>query len=94
MIGDVVTQALAPFCQDERCEISGPRLRLPPKTAVSLTLAVHELATNASKYGALSHSDGRILVKWTVENDQMELVWRELDGRQWRRRRPPVSARG
>ena len=80
LIGEVIAQALAPFCQDGRCEISGPRLRLPPQTAVSLTLAVHELATNASKYGALSSSGGRVSIEWTVEGDQMELLWREREG--------------
>jgi PAS domain S-box-containing protein len=83
-ISEVIAQALAPFCHDGRCDLRGPQLRLPPKTAVSLTLAVHELATNASKYGALSHNDGRIIVHWTVENEWMELMWREQDG-------PPVA---
>jgi two-component sensor histidine kinase len=83
-IADVAIAALAPFVPDERREISGPDVQVLPQTAVALALALHELATNAAKYGALSTDSGRIFVRWTVEDDQLHLEWREEGG-------PPVS---
>ena len=88
-IGKVVADALAPYRgQQKRFEIDGPDVRLPPKTAVSLALALHELATNAVKYGALSNQEGCVEIKWTVDPDgkskRLRLVWRERGG-------PPVS---
>jgi PAS domain S-box-containing protein len=85
----VIGDAVAPYRgQKERFDIKGPDLRLPPKTAVSLALALHELATNAVKYGALSTSEGRIEIKWKIEiedgAEQLRLVWREHEG-------PPVT---
>lgn len=81
----MVDQALAPFCSDNRCSTSGPDLRLTPQMAVSLTLALHELATNASKYGALSVPDGRISVDWSDGENRLHLKWEEQGG-------PPVTA--
>ena len=57
--------ALSPFCSQERCTIEGPNILVLPQTAVSLSLALHELATNASKYGALSNDRGQVSVHWT-----------------------------
>jgi PAS domain S-box-containing protein len=82
-IRDVIAEALAPFCTD-RCHIEGEDFDLAPQTAVSIALALHELATNAAKYGALSNDVGRIDVRWTVDGEKIELVWRERGG-------PPVS---
>ena len=84
-ITDVVSAALDPFCSDERCRVSGPPVRVPPQTAVSLALAIHELATNASKYGALSDGQGRVSVEWRRLEQQLWLEWREEGG-------PRVSA--
>jgi two-component sensor histidine kinase len=53
---------------------------LLPEQAVSLGLAVHELATNAAKYGALSRMDGRVSLTWEVRADTLELAWRESGG--------------
>jgi PAS domain S-box-containing protein len=83
-IAEVVQTAMAPFCSDDRCTVDGPNLPLPPQTAVSLALALHELATNASKYGALSNPGGKVSVIWTVA-DMLEFTWREQGG-------PPVQA--
>lgn len=80
----VVESALAPFCAPDRCDINGPDLKIVPQTAVTLALAVHELATNASKYGALSLPDGKITVTWTTLDGSFELLWRESGG-------PPVK---
>jgi PAS domain S-box-containing protein len=81
----VVAGAVSPYeGTPRRFDISGPELALPPKTAVSLALALHELATNASKYGALSVVGGRVEVRWDVAEDRLRLHWREHDG-------PPVE---
>jgi PAS domain S-box-containing protein len=55
-------------------------VRLNPKAAVALGMGIHELTTNASKYGALSTPDGRVAVNWGVEDGVLRLVWTERDG--------------
>jgi PAS domain S-box-containing protein len=67
----------------ERIAAQGPDLRLPARAAVSLSLALHELCTNAVKYGALSNETGRIQVTWDVidgRGDRLCLVWQEQGG--------------
>lgn len=78
----VVTHALAP--QDNRFTLSGPEIQLGGRQAHALTVALHELATNAAKYGALSNEFGIVEITWTQEQAQLTLVWRERGG-------PPVS---
>ena len=51
---------------DRRFECAGPDLFLSPRMALSLSMALHELCTNAAKYGALSTSEGRVLVTWSI----------------------------
>ncbi len=71
----------------KRFEIDGPDVRLSPKSTFALTLALHELATNAAKYGALSVACGQIFITWSIEHGdrpRMILRWRERNG-------PPVS---
>jgi len=80
LIADVARAALAPFCPPDRCDIDGPPLPVSPQTAVGLALALHELATNAAKYGALSTPSGRLSVRWTVVDDQLQLIWTERGG--------------
>jgi two-component system, chemotaxis family, sensor kinase Cph1 len=61
--------------------LNGPELALAPKAALSLSLAVHEFATNAAKYGALSVASGRIQLSWTFDADKgVELMWPEKGG--------------
>jgi two-component sensor histidine kinase len=85
-LASVVAAALAAHCPDpERATINGPELAINGRRAHALTLALHELATNAAKYGALSAEDGGIEIVWTVSDDQLDLLWREHGG-------PPVSA--
>lgn len=68
-----------------RIEISGPSLRLPARAAMPVCLALHELATNAVKYGALSGERGRVLLRWRRDDDDwIELRWEEKGG-------PPVE---
>jgi PAS domain S-box-containing protein len=85
-IRQIIDDAVAPYRDRHRAfTIDGPDLQLAPKTAVSLGLATHELATNAVKYGALSVPDGRVEVRWRVEDGRLRLLWRESGG-------PPVVA--
>jgi PAS domain S-box-containing protein len=69
---------------DGRIDLTGPDILIPPKTGVSLAMAVHELATNALKYGSLSDDNGRVAVRWNSDGGRMHLEWREQDG-------PPVT---
>jgi two-component sensor histidine kinase len=71
--------------QPGRFSASGPVVRLSPKIALSLAMAMHELATNAVKYGSLSVTDGKVDVKWTVDAGRLRIEWRESGG-------PPVQA--
>jgi two-component system CheB/CheR fusion protein len=70
--------------EGEQLRVSGPAVRFQPKAAETLALAVHELATNAIKYGALSQPSGRVDVSWRIEDavDSAELIfeWREKGG--------------
>jgi two-component sensor histidine kinase len=72
-----------------RVSLEGPRVVLAPKIAQSMALALHELVTNAAKYGALATAAGRLSVRWERlgEPDRLSLVWRESGG-------PPVSPPG
>jgi two-component sensor histidine kinase len=80
-IANVVSDALAPHCIDgQRAAISGPELALDGRRAHGLTLALHELATNAAKYGALSVEDGRVEVVWTSIDGALDFLWREHGG--------------
>ena len=65
--------------------ISGDDLLLTPKSALSLSLAIHELATNAVKYGSLSRSGGSVGVAWQASESGIDMSWTEAGG-------PPVSA--
>ncbi len=81
MMADVVKGALAPHCIDgERATITGPDLPLDGRRAHGLTLALHELATNAAKYGALSVDGGWIEVVWTNIDGNLHLLWKEHGG--------------
>jgi PAS domain S-box-containing protein len=74
---------LAPYLHDNqaRGHIDGPKLFLEPNTAQTIALILHELATNAAKYGALSVGKGHVEVKWSVAaNDQLVLAWIENGG--------------
>jgi two-component sensor histidine kinase len=65
---------------DRRISIVGPRARLAPAVAQSMSVVVHELVTNAAKYGALSVSTGRVDVSWTLSAEVIRLVWTERGG--------------
>ena len=69
--------------QPDRFTAKGPVVRLSPKAALSLSMAMHELATNAVKYGALSQDAGHVDVSWSLNDGRMRIEWRESGG-------PPV----
>ncbi|GAU86742.1 sensor histidine kinase [Bosea sp. BIWAKO-01] len=68
-----------------RFRIEGPPVELSSKTALAMALALHELATNATKYGALSQDNGRIDVSWSVVGGEFNFEWRESSGPPTRR---------
>jgi len=65
--------------------VHGPKLRLKPVSAQAIGLALHELATNAGKYGALSTDRGRVDISWGAADGTFTMSWTEREG-------PPVSA--
>ena len=80
----LVDEEFAPYRAGgkERVSVRGPVVVLPPATAQTIALALHELATNAAKYGALSTEAGRVSLTWRLENGKLELSWKESHGPQ------------
>lgn len=77
-LAELINQQLRLGHPDEnRFVISGPSVDLPPQLALHLALILHELGTNARKYGALAHPSGRVTLSWTVEADRLRLAWEE-----------------
>src|SRR5258706_11349386 len=86
-IEDLVCAQLAHFAGliGSRIAVHGPELRLKAASAQAIGLALHELATNAGKYGALSTDSGRVDICWGLDGDTLNMSWTERDG-------PVVSA--
>jgi PAS domain S-box-containing protein len=89
---EIVEEELTPHAPEwRRVEISGPEILLPPRVSLSLSLALHELATNAAKHGALSAPGGKVRIQWSVEHigaetpPEVTVRWTETGG-------PPVTA--
>lgn len=86
---EIVGEVIEPYCRlsNGRCDIDGPCVRLTPSMALALSMAVHELATNAAKYGALSVPTGQVSISWAImpgEPRYLTLCWQERGG-------PPVA---
>jgi len=84
-VRDVIEEALAPFrAGTGQFNIDGPRVMLPSQQALTLSLAINELATNALKYGALSASAGKVNITWHAgrrgTDDEFRLNWHEAGG--------------
>ncbi|MDN3721917.1 hypothetical protein QW131_28940 [Roseibium salinum] len=61
----------------QRFDMSGPDVRIKPQQGLSLAMVIHELATNASKYGSLSAPEGSVTIQWSVAGGRLSLVWTE-----------------
>jgi PAS domain S-box-containing protein len=86
-LSTIAEQELAPYSAtgEKRVRIDGPQVLLEPNTAQAVAVALHELATNAAKYGALSTANGHVDVKWSEEaSGRLNLRWIETGG-------PPVQ---
>ncbi|MGX1100361.1 sensor histidine kinase [Amorphus sp. MBR-141] len=88
-LGDVVNGQLGHYTPEDRNRVivEGPDVKLSPDAMQTLSLALHELATNAAKYGALSNEVGKVLVTWSIDQatSTLDLRWSEEGG-------PPVTA--
>jgi two-component system CheB/CheR fusion protein len=88
-LADIVTNTVNPHAGGKnRFRIGGPQIRLGPSAALTIAMAVHELCTNAAKYGALSTKEGRVEIVWRLvgnnDGERLNLTWVESDG-------PPVE---
>jgi PAS domain S-box-containing protein len=85
-LGCLIRQELSPYSRDgeTRTRIDGPTVLLKPDHAQAIAVAMHELATNAAKYGALSGATGEVRVEWLRADGQLMLRWTESGG-------PPVN---
>ena len=85
-LAELVQKVLAPYVDPARpgssirLEISGPEIAVGVEAAKNIALVVHELATNAAKYGALSVASGRVRISWVVAKDRLVLTWEEKGG--------------
>jgi PAS domain S-box-containing protein len=78
---DLLESCLAPFALDRFLIAASPEAFVESEIATGLGLLIHELATNATKHGALSAADGCVIVQWTLEDgDLVRLTWREQGG--------------
>ncbi|HZZ33021.1 MAG TPA: PAS domain S-box protein [Phenylobacterium sp.] len=80
-LAQIVADETAGYQRGDRIEISGPSLVLPPSAVQPIGLLIHELATNAVKYGALSAETGRVVVTWAIlSGGALEFRWTETGG--------------
>jgi two-component sensor histidine kinase len=86
-LGRLIASILEPYAQagpDNRLSLDGPQVSLGANAVTSLGLVLHELATNAAKYGSLSHSEGALTIGWGADNGEVTITWTEAGG-------PPVA---
>ena len=85
-IRDLLTTELGPYVSGDSSQVlmTGPRIGLRADVAPMIALVLHEIVSNAAKYGALSTDEGLVRVKWSVTTDSLHFVWKELGG-------PPVT---
>jgi len=83
-LANIVQAVVAAHGEAERFVLDGPTVRLPPKATLALSMALHELMTNAAKYGALSNEAGRVVLTWRrtkgEAGERLCLTWEEIDG--------------
>jgi PAS domain S-box-containing protein len=83
-LGTLVAEEFAPYRSGNKIELKGPNVSLSPATAQGIALALHELATNAAKHGALSSIKGKVSLTWQLQPDILTLNWVESGG-------PPIK---
>ena len=83
-LGTLVAEEFAPYRSGNKVELKGPNVSLSPATAQGIALALHELATNAAKHGALSSLKGKVGLTWQLQSDILTLHWMESGG-------PPIK---
>ena len=78
-LAELARNQLKPFTPDDaaRVRISGPAVLLDPQASQTLGMALHELSTNATKYGALANDTGIVSLSWAASGENLDLVWRE-----------------
>ena len=85
-VGRLAMEEVAPYSGDSaRVALDGSEIALSPERSQNLALVLHELATNSAKYGALSVPEGRLAIRWAIEDGALNLRWEESGG-------PPVVA--
>ena len=89
---ELVQRELAPYATRNNTEINGPDILLKPEAGQAIAMVLHELATNAAKYGALSAKNGRVSIRWDRHRNggprsHLVFEWQEIGG-------PPVVALG
>jgi two-component sensor histidine kinase len=80
---ELVRTCLTPGDEPSRFSVEGPDMPVSPKSAVTLAMTLHELATNSMKYGALSKPEGRVQLRWSRDDSHFRFAWTDCDG-------PPV----
>jgi two-component sensor histidine kinase len=78
-LSTIVTAILRPYAPAATV-LDGPAVHVGEHATNSIALIVHEMATNAAKYGSLSTDEGRIAVRWSIDKGNLELVWKEMGG--------------
>ncbi|MCO6384470.1 MAG: GAF domain-containing protein [Vannielia sp.] len=76
-LSELLDTLLIPYGKEHLSQIEGPNVVLGPRASTSLSLALHELATNAAKYGALAGPDGQLSVSWKVAGNDLHIHWEE-----------------
>lgn len=85
LLEDVVREEVDALCPHGHYDLAGPEVSLSPEQVQPVSMLLHELATNANKYGAFSQGGGRVSVTWTLDARRVTLNWHETGG-------PPVTA--
>lgn len=82
-LAQIIAEVIRPY-QPEKFDLSGPEILLPARMSLAVSLGIHELATNAAKYGALGNEAGRVTIRWSVDQTKAEpwlqLCWQESGG--------------
>ncbi|GAC1574728.1 MAG: hypothetical protein NVS3B5_05200 [Sphingomicrobium sp.] len=79
-VSALVRKTLGPLCPEGQCHVDGDDVALDGRKGLALALAVHELATNALKYGALSVEEGRVALGWSLSSRVFKFIWTESGG--------------